>query len=172
MRKILTSIGWLVLWVTSPSLLPAQTVTGDGLTVAWDDHGAALTFADGEGRVFARLRPSGTPGRAREAEWAHPRLGSGPALEVELEGGDRIVAAPAPGRPFVLVRGILANRGREPRLVSRHDVGAVAIDAGVPAAGLKALGTAGLTAPDGHPGSYAFLRSRSPGLAAESSRAG
>ena len=66
------------------------------------------------------------------------------------------------GLPFVLVRGTRHNSGTEPLDVSKSVPAVFTLDLGKPAAELRTMGTAGLTAPDQHPGSYLFLTLADP----------
>jgi hypothetical protein len=67
-----------------------------------------------------------------------------------------------PEQPFALVQALLANPTAETRRFDTIPVVEAGLDFGRPADSLRAQGTAGLTAVDGHSGSYVFLAVADP----------
>lgn len=63
---------------------------------------------------------------------------------------------------FVQIESILVNSGKKPLEIKEVVPATFALDLGKPAAELRTLGTAGLTAPDKNPGSYLFLALADP----------
>ena len=132
------------------------------LQVEWNATEGVFCLARREGPVFAELRFDNRPDSPRVVAWQHEHLGSGQAIEVGLPDGEigRVIVLPE--LPFVLVQKELANRGSEDRIVHHVRPFSLTLDLPRPPGELKVLGTAGLTAPDEHPGSYAFLAVADP----------
>jgi len=116
--------------------------------------GRAFVAAGRFGRGGGAARVVGLPGDA---------LGPGTAIEIAHPDGsiDRLILYPH-DIPFVFLQTVLANTGNETRNVREHPLADLRLDLAKPPAELKALGTAGLKAPDGHPGSYCFLAVADP----------
>ena len=89
-------------------------------------------------------------------------LGDGEAIEVSYPNGNRDELMLMPNLPFVLVRSKLRNGGAEVLQLQKVRPVSFAVDLGTQAAGLRVLGTGGLTAPDKNPGSYAWLAVADP----------
>ncbi|MGD8239234.1 MAG: alpha-galactosidase [Armatimonadota bacterium] len=100
---------------------------------------------------------------ARIAATDDETFGPGKAIEVSHPGGDRDRLMLFPGMRFVLLRSSLHNGAAEPMIIDRVRRASVGVDLGAAPDGLRALGTAGLTPPDGHSGSYAYLAIADPG---------
>ncbi len=133
------------------------------LSVGWNPTGRSFQLA-ADGKVFATLRFPGAEASAepRRQTWRHERLGAGRALELRLAKGELARVVVLPDLPFVLVQRELANPGQKDVVLNRVRPFDLTVQLGVPPSQLKALGTAGLTDVDGHPGSYAFLAVASP----------
>lgn len=127
------------------------------LHIAWDAVERVFRLADRKGIVFARLRFEGQPGSVQYTNWRHDSLGTGRAIEVSLADGGtgRIILLPE--LPFVLLQKTLVNKQSKDRVVHHTRSFNLRLDLPESENELKALGTAGLTSPDGNPGSYAFL---------------
>jgi len=123
-------------------------------TVTHKATGRTFVAAGRFGRGGGAARVVGLPGDA---------LGPGTAIEITYPDGsaDRLILYRG-DVPFVFLQTVLTNSGKETRTVRSHDLAEVRLDLAKSAAELKALGTAGLTAPDGHPGSYCFLAVADP----------
>ena len=141
------------------------TIENAALRVQWDAGEATFTVTHKPtGRTFV---PAGRFGRAggmaRCVGLPGDALGPGTAIEITYPDGsiDRLILYPH-DLPFLFIQRVLANKGSDVRNVPGFSLADLRLDLGKPAAGLKALGTAGLTAPDGHPGSYCFLAVADP----------
>ena len=132
------------------------------LSVVWDAAEGVFRLARPGGRESVQLRFDKQPVSVQLVPWQHARMGAGRAIEVALPDGDigRIILLPE--TPFVLVQKELSNETSEDQIVHHVRPFAVTLDLAEPAEELKALGTAGLTNPNDHPGSYAFLAIASP----------
>jgi hypothetical protein len=148
---------------------PAEPLSINNGLLTVTCHAAEGTFdlAAG-GHVFVSGAALTAPaGAARVVEFELGPLGRGQAIEVTRPDGRRDRVALLPGVPFALLSSVLANRGQQDAVVVHHEPGALPLTpgAGLKAglvAGLRALGTAGLTEPDKHPGSYVFLALADP----------
>lgn len=83
-------------------------------------------------------------------------------MVIDAPSGDRLEVALTADSPLVLLRWHWKNGNAETRTVGSLCTFRAQLDLPVPAAQLKALGTKGLTAVDGHPGSYSFLAIADP----------
>ena len=88
-----------------------------------------------------------------------PAFGEGNGLAITQSSGEHCRITLFSGSPFVFLQRTMAESPDTP--VRRLDVLEARLGLG-PAESLKALGTAGLTAPGGHPGSYSFLAVAEP----------
>ncbi len=145
----------------APALQPVEIRTPK-TRVAWDAALSAFQLAAADGPSFAVLRFDEKPEHVAAVDWRHPRLGQGRAIEASLPDGNlgRIVVLD--DLPFALVQMDLTNTSSEKRIVRRLRPGRITLNLPQPASQLKALGTAGLTAPNAHPGSYTFLAVADP----------
>ncbi len=164
---------------TCPPVLPALLLASG----AWDLASAAVTAIESDrlvarwdeaaGRLELSAKPSQraflkdarlgvTGGAVRTATQRHPVLGEGRALVIAGPDGGRASVTLYPGLPFALVRSVFRNSGASTNNVREAEVLSGVVDAGGTAVSLKALGTAGLTGVDKHPGSYVFLALADP----------
>ncbi|MCB1125243.1 MAG: hypothetical protein KDM81_02020, partial [Verrucomicrobiae bacterium] len=163
-------------WLGAAALLllsPVSPVAGTPvaienavLRVAWQPEGDTFTLVHKPtGRLFASsLTVAGSAGgMARIVALPAGPLGAGQAIEVRQSdsSGGRVTLYP--DQPFVFVQALLSNPTAETRRFNTVPVVRAGLDLGRPADSLKALGTAGLTAVDGHSGSYVFLAIADPG---------
>lgn len=139
-----------------------EPIENDLLRVTWDEPAReALVSVRAGGRTFARIAvpDAGAPEASRVTD---PRLGEGRALTLPLPEGGSLRIALLPGLPFVCLRETLRGAAGEARTVDRLEFPKARLDLGLPPERQRALGTAGLTAVDGHPGSYVFLALAEP----------
>jgi len=127
------------------------------LRIAWEASAEAFRLTHREGTDSARLQFGDQSGSVQYTTWQHDTLGMGRAIEVSLTDGGTGRIILLPGQPFVLLQKTMINTKSEDRIVHHIRPFTLALELSEPASDLKALGTTGLTAPDGHPGSYAFL---------------
>ncbi len=133
------------------------------IRVTWDAAGKFFSLErTGTGACFAQLRFGADAADQRCIPWRHPRLGDGQTIEASLPDGETGRVIVLPELPFVLIQRDFANSTAEDRMLNHVRPFDVTLRLPEPAAELKTLGTAGLTAADGHPGSYAFLAIASP----------
>ncbi|MCX6928264.1 MAG: alpha-galactosidase, partial [Verrucomicrobia bacterium] len=89
-------------------------------------------------------------------------FGAGSRIVLTLADGGENSLTLCQGLPFVLVRAARHNSGTEPLDLTNSVPAVFTLDLGKPAGELRTMGTAGLTAPDQHPGSYLFLTLADP----------
>ncbi len=137
-------------------------IESDQLQAAWDGQGGCFRLTAKDGKPFASLFLEELPRQVAAADWEHPRLGRGRVLRAELGENQSVQVILVPGLPFALLQSQMAAKPDGDRIV--HHVQPFRLQLELPEEphALKALGTAGLTAPDAHPGSYAFLAVASP----------
>jgi len=143
-------------------LQDAGRIENAHLSVVWNASKGVFHLARRGGPIFAALRFDGQPGKIRNSAWQHPRLGQGQLIESELSDGGTGRIILVTDLPFIFVQKQLTNQTSEDRLVHHEQPFVLMLDLPEPADELKALGTAGLTAPDKNPGSYAFLAIAAP----------
>ena len=153
----------LLLWLAPlAGAAEPERIENSRLAVECGPGGDTFQLARADGTKFAELRFDGEAGKVGVTPWRHPQLGSGRAIEVSLASGakGRIILADA--LPFVLVDTLMVNGTSEEKFI--HDIKPFDLTLSLPepANELVALGTAGLTAPDEHAGSYAFLAVAAP----------
>ncbi|MFO1521676.1 MAG: hypothetical protein U1G05_06500 [Kiritimatiellia bacterium] len=122
---------------------------------------SAAAAPDQPAWLVAGLLENAAPG-ARERPARDPVFGAGKGIAVPLAGGGEASLEVYPDLPFLVVRTTRANPGAEELVLNKAVPAAFTLDLGKPAANLRTMGTAGLTAPDKHPGSYLFLTLADP----------
>jgi len=159
---LLDAVAAVAAQAAAPAGQSDSTITAADLRAAWKASEQEFELSRASGAVFARLRFDQSPEAVLIVPWQHPHLGPGSAIEAAFSDGStgRIILLPEV--PFVLIQRGLANRTKEVRVVNHVRPFALTLAFPERAAELKALGTAGLTAPDGHSGSYAFLAVAAP----------
>lgn len=143
---------------------PSNTpqIEANALRVAWSSSDKCFSLAK-NGKRFAKIfLEDASSHDVDTADWKHPQLGSGRALQARLPGGESAKMILVPGIPFVLLQTVMAAKQDEDRSVHHIQPFRIQLEMPAPPSALKALGTAGLTAPDAPPGSYAFLAVASP----------
>ena len=161
--SLLLSLSTILPAVAADEEPPAEAAIESGqLRAAWDAQDGSFRLADVKNKAFAHVVLVESPQQITAGDWNHPRLGSGRMLEATLPGGNQVRVILVPRVPFALLQTQMAAGPEGERIV--HDVKPFRLKLDLPDAPgtLKALGTAGLTAPDAHPGSYAFLAIASP----------
>jgi len=145
---------------------PATTlaIENAALRVQWDAGEAAFTVTHRPtGRTFV---PAGAFGRGKGAAAVEdlPKgpLGVGRAIAVRYADASADYLILYGDAPFVFLRSDLAGGRTDTRRIATHALARLPLALAKSPANLKALGTAGLTAPDGHPGSYCFLAVADP----------
>jgi hypothetical protein len=139
----------------------AQELRNAELVVRYDQDAGTLSLAQpGAPTPYFTSAPLGGSGPAVEVAYRHPTLGPARVLQVRTARGGQLDVAVYPDRPFAFVRPRFRNAGAAVTNLAQVSVLEGRRPAGGPA--LKAWGTAGLTAPDKHPGSYAFLALADP----------
>ena len=88
-----------------------------------------------------------------------PALGEGNGLEIKQSSGERFRITLFSDSRFVFLQRTIAASPETPVRYLEFLEAQLSVE---PGASVKALGTAGLTAPDGHPGSYSFLALANP----------
>ncbi len=134
------------------------------LVVRYDDAAQTFTVAErSSGKVFLTGgKLEGGAALFRTESVKDPIFGRGRRIVAALaEGGENSLELYR-DLPFLLVRGVRHNGGREYVDLKKSVPATFAIDLGQPADRLKTLGTGGLLAPDKNPGSYLFLLCADP----------
>ena len=160
---------WLVfaVFVTLPCVAEASDVStptnieSEPLRAAWDSE-TNCCHLERSGKPFARVYFERDPLEITTADWEHSRLGRGQALQARLSGNESARVILLPNVPFALLQFEMGNDLGEERVVPHLRPFRIRLEMSEEPEALRALGTAGLTAPDKHPGSYAFLAVASP----------
>ena len=92
----------------------------------------------------------------------HQLFGKGESIEISYPDGRIDTLALYKDIDFLFIQPLLANNGDKKINISKVDLIETTLRLNKPADSLKALGTTGLTAVDGHPGSYMFLSIADP----------
>jgi hypothetical protein len=98
--------------------------------------------------------------KIREAR--DPIFGRGQRISVSYQGGASSTLELYDSLPFLLVRTTLHNSGKAETELTQTTPVQFSVDLQKPTESLRAMGTAGLTAPDKNPGSYLFLTVADP----------
>lgn len=155
-----------ILWLLSPPATRAAETTAenDALIVTYDDRSHTFTAADrATQRIFLTNGTfAGDDVRAAAQPASDPVFGAGRKIIITQTDGSTASLELYQGLPFVLVRKRLHHSGEAPTDIQRLAPATFELDLGKPAAELRTMGTAGLTAPDKHPGSYLFLTLADP----------
>ena len=166
-RTLIAQVLLGLAWPSGPTLA-AETLRGAGVEVVAEASEGVLVLRHAAGTLRLRLARGGGEGSVHDHE--DPTLGTGRQLRLRHEGGDETHVTQYRDLPFTLVRTLLRNPGAEDRLIVRDRLADGNLQLTDPGGAVRALGTAGLTEPDGHPGSYVFLALADPasrrGLAA------
>jgi len=125
--------------------------------------GALTLTSRSTGRAFLKNAIVGTSSITvrMDAKW-HPTLGQGKVVTVKEVSGNFCEISLYDGVPFALIQQFLGNEGPSTNRVVEVQLFDATVDIGVPHSRMRALGTAGLTAVDQHPGSYVFLALAEP----------
>jgi len=157
----LASIGWMgeALGAEANRLV----IRNEAVEVVWDGAGEFQMWSRLSRREFVRQGHFQEPaGQARVVSVRDAALGVGQAIDVACPSGSQYSILVFPKLPFVLFSATLANQTGEAKVVRNFRPVTFAVDLGGSASSLRALGTAGLTAPDQHPGSYVYLAVAEP----------
>lgn len=146
--------------LAAPPLADCRIENGD-LQAAWDSSKLRISLTAKTAGPFATVSLEKQPSRVETIAWEHPRLGPGRAIRMAFPDNEASLIILVPGLPFALLQVEMAA-GAEERLVHHIQPFRLALELPEQPDALKTLGTAGLTAPDAHPGSYAFLAVASP----------
>jgi len=136
----------------------AAELRSDRLVLTHDPASGAVTLSQTGGKKLS-LRFA-VPAAAKAAA-------AGDTLTLSLPDGNSLQLTLPAESPFALIRSTLTNKTSEQTNTPEYRLPEFTLDLGAPAEKIRALGTAGLTMPDAHPGSYVFLA-----LADPESRAG
>lgn len=160
-RRITASLSMLAALAAPAAPL---SISNDHLAVTYDQATRAFAVAAAPDAapflVDGRLEDAAAGAREQPAQDAV--FGAGKRITVPLAGGGGAALEVYPGLPFLVVRTTRANPGAEELVLNKAVPAAFTLDLGKPAADLRTMGTAGLTAPDKHPGSYLFLTLADP----------
>jgi hypothetical protein len=134
------------------------------LAVSYDDAAGTFSVAENpSGAVFLKDGHfDGTASKASSEAANDPTFGPGKRIMVARTDGNSNSLEVYRNLPFVLVRSRLHNKSQETIDISKVVPATFTLDLGKPPTELRTMGTAGLTNPDAHPGSYLFLTLADP----------
>ena len=165
MNKLLTRAVVLLCIAWAVSASAAEFVAqNETLRVTYDDAADTFSVAEkGSGKSFlSNGRLDGVVAKASLGPASDGVFGDGQKISVIQADGAIASLELYKGLPFVLVRKELKNTGEEMTDLQRVVPATFTLDLGKPAGDLRTMGTAGLTAPNKHPGSYLFLTLADP----------
>jgi hypothetical protein len=154
----------LLLTFVDPVPAAVHSVSNAALVVQLDDATGRFSVQRA-GAAAGFLRDGDFGAEVRSASvvaTTDPVFGAGRGVRATLADGREVTLTLHAEVPFVFVRSTLVPAGKARREVDRIGVATYALDLGRPGAELRALGTAGLTEPNRHPGSYVFLAVADP----------
>jgi len=153
-----------ICWLLAASAHATElNIANETLSLSYDDQKARFSARHGDDAPFlVGGELEGKPVSAKTAAAKDPVFGTGKCIRVALVDGSAYSLELYPKLPFVFVRRTQANPGRETAVFASIPVARFHLNLGKPAAALRTQGTAGLTAPDKHPGSYLFLTLADP----------
>ena len=160
-RRFLAPLGCMCALTVAAAPL---SISNKHLSVTYDDATRAFVVAASPGAkpflVDGRLEEAGAGASGVPSQ--DPVFGVGSRIAVPLAGGGVAALEIYPTLPFLVVRTTRANDTAEEQVINKAQPAVFTLDLGKPASGLRTMGTAGLTAPDKHPGSYLFLTLADP----------
>ena len=161
--RLTSALAGLV-FVTGTASAAVFTAANETLAVTYDDAADCFSVVEkASGAVFITDGKFDGPGaQAVAASATDAVFGDGQKITVTQTDGSVASLELYQGLPFVLLRKELKNSGEETTDIQRVAPVTFTLDLGTPAAELKTMGTAGLTAPNKHPGSYLFLTLAEP----------
>ncbi len=155
--------------------LALATAAAPAQTAPVSIHNAAfeVTVNPASGHVQVTGKPSGKtfihdgilspdPGKTSTEAVHLAAFGTGKAIAVTHENGDREEIMLFPKLPFVIFRSSLGNHGAATLVTNKVRTFSARLELGAPAGSLKTLGTGGLLPPDKNPGSYVWLAVANP----------
>lgn len=161
MKRVLLALS---LVMTLSTTAKALEIGNNHLEVSYDADKETLVVAAREtGTTFIKGRwCTRKPTSATVKKAAHPVFGKGTSIALSYADGrvDRMTLYR--GIDFLFIQPVLANKSGKEINLNKVDLVETALHLDVPAGSLKALGTAGLTKVDAHPGSYMFLSVADP----------
>lgn len=129
--------------------------------VAWDSRNRCFQL-EKSGERFANVFVENSVRDVVLADWKHSRLGAGRVAQARSSNGESVKVILTEDVPFILLQSEMAADPEEDRSIHHIKPFRIGLEMSAAPTAVKALGTAGLTAPDAHPGSYAFLAVASP----------
>ena len=153
-----------VLGVIQVATSEAPLVLEGKVAISVDSRENVFSLRTGvDGAEFlTRGAPASKMSRADRTVVSITPFGELNAVRMFLENGDLTVAAVHPELPFAFFQVQHTNASAQPESVAGLTPFHAPLSLSMPAAGLKVLGTAGLTATDANPGSYTFLAVANP----------
>ncbi len=153
----------LILTITSVGAENKQ-ISNNHLKAIYNTENGKLQVTSAEtGQSFIDGKWSGREkGIADTKKCSHPVFGRGESIELSYPDGRIDTLTLYENIDFLFIQPLLTNKGNKKINISKVDLIESTLSLGKPAHSLKALGTAGLTAVDGHPGSYMFLSIADP----------
>jgi hypothetical protein len=149
-----------------PLLAPAaiQTIDNSRLSVSYDDVAGTFAVTDkASGKVFLKDgRMEGGGGKSLIGMIDITKDGPVQMIVITQADGSKAKLELDGNLPFLLVKKEQKNNGEELADIQRLAPVSFKIDLGKPAQELRTMGTAGLTLPNKHPGSYLFLTCADP----------
>lgn len=141
-----------------------HSIHNDRLTAEFDDVSGAVSarLTGAEAPFLTDWKLSAAGGKAQVTSVTDPVFGKGRQIQVVLADGGSIYLSLWGNASFLFVSKDLFNNGAETLDLPRTVLADFALDLGKPVSDLRTQGTAGLTAPDKHPGSYVFLTLADP----------
>ena len=131
--------------------------------VRYDGEAGLMQWVEGtDGQVYADDIDVGKGGQTETYDGNAWGLGAGEALSIPAGDGKRLRVVLFADSPFVFFEYEWENHGNEEEWVDSSRFPRLPLCFEEDAERLKALGTKGLTAPDGHPGSYSALAIAEP----------
>jgi hypothetical protein len=163
------SLFMILTFMTPLSMASAAPLTIENSTLAVKYDEASDTFSVTEkatGAVFLKDgkldgKPDGTAAKAKVQDGDAGPFGACKQIVVPRADGVSWTLE-LNNTPFLFLRGRVDNSGDKTKDIAKMVPATFSIDLGKPAAGLRTLGTGGLTAPEKNPGSYLFLTVADP----------
>ena len=141
------------------------TIENQSLAVRYDDVDGTFSLAEkSSAAVFVKNgKLAVTPAMAKVQSVRDGVFGHGQCIRLTQADGGMASLELYSKLPFVLIRSTRHNPSNENIDLAQAVPATFTLDLGKPAGELRAMGTAGLTAPDKNPGSYLFLTCADPG---------
>lgn len=149
-------------WGACRLLAATCVIENSNLSLTYDDNGFSVKELSSGNTFLTGGKLGGKTAKATSSPAKDAVFGTGGKIQVTLTDGSVFSFELYQGLPFLLLRSEIHNDGTAMMDYQRLVPATFLLDLARSPSELRTMGTAGLTAPDEHPGSYLFLTLADP----------